>query len=100
MLINGIAHSVEHVILNPGINRQLQVAAVLRFAQRADILDDVAHPIEHDAAGPCMSGQAALMHEFHPLLTGVFDVGKTHHMGNRRAIGIMPLVLGQLVNPR
>ena len=46
-----------------------------------------------------MSGQTSLMHEFDPLLTHVFYVGKAHHVGNHRTVGIVPLVLRQLMNP-
>ena len=99
VLIDGVAHGVEHVILNPGINRQLQVASVLWFAQGTDILNDVAHSVEHHATSTCMSGQTGLVNEFHALLTGIFNVGKTDHMGNRRTVRIVPLVLAQLVDP-
>ena len=75
------------------VERQHQVAAVMRFAHGGDVFDDAAQAVLDHAAAAGDAGQSLLHAQFHAVLPGVFHIGEADHVGHDLALRIETLVL-------
>src|SRR6185437_11989283 len=73
---DGRLQLVEGEKLDSRIDRQGEVAARLRRADRGDVLDRVAAPIDDHAARPRLAGEPRLLRELDALLTAVAVSGE------------------------
>jgi hypothetical protein len=84
--------TVEGDVLQLAVDRQGQVAAVVRLALHADVLDDAAQAVLDHAAAARLAGQRLLLRQFHRFLAHVLDVGEADHVRHHLALRVKALV--------
>ena len=89
---------LERLVLDAGIDGELQVAAVLRLADLVDVADDATAAIPDDPAAARLAGQRGLEGQFEPFLTHVGQIGETDEVGGDLAFGIVALVFAVLAD--
>ena len=79
-------------VLQLAVDRQRQVAAVVRLLRQADVLDDAAEAVLDHAAAAGGANECLLLRQFHAFLADVLDAGEAHQVGHHFALRIEALV--------
>ena len=77
----------EREVLQPRVDREREVAARLRRADRGDVLDDVAAPVHDHAPAAGRAGEPRLLRELDAFLAGVLVAGEADHLRRHFAAG-------------
>ena len=73
----------EREVLQPRVDREREVAAGLRRADRLDVLDDVAAPVDDHAAAAGLAAQPLLLRELDAFLPDVAVAGEAEDVAHR-----------------
>ena len=92
--LDGCVQLAKREVLKPRIDRQREIAAGLRRAHRCNVLDDVAAPIDDDAAAAALAAQPFLLRELHAFLAAVLIAGETDDLRRHLPAGVIPAVFG------
>ena len=80
--LDGCVQLAKREVLKPRIDRQREIAAGLRRAHRCNVLDDVAAPIDDDAAAAALAA----------FLAAVLIAGETDDLRRHLPAGVIPAV--------
>ena len=89
----------EGEVLQPRVDREREVAAGLRVADRGDVLDDVAAPVDDHATAAGASAEPRLLRELDAFLAGVVVAGEADDVPHHLAAGVVAAVLVLVVQP-
>ena len=99
MALDRALQRAEREALDLAVDRQREVGAVLRAADRLDVLDDAAEAVADHAAAARLAAERVLVRELDALLAGVVDPGKADYVSGYFTARVVAAVLDVLVDP-
>ena len=80
MLLHGLAQGAVSKALDLAVDRQREIATVLRRADRLDVLDYAAQAVLDNAPAAGATAERILVRELDAFLAGVVDAGEADEM--------------------
>ena len=78
-------------VLDLGIDRQHEIAPLLRQAHAFNVFDNTAQPVLDHPAAPRLAREPVLIGELDTLLAAIVDVGETEQMGGEAKLRVAHL---------
>ncbi|MCY1514206.1 hypothetical protein D9M68_487370 [compost metagenome] len=100
VLVHGVLQGLEHQILQAGVDRQAQIAAVHRQGHGLHVFDHSAQPVLDDTTAARTAGKLLIERQLDPFLPLVLDAVEAHHVGHHVAVRIIAAGFRLLMHAR